>query len=241
MAADTRRGYSPGDRRDFSGPALETLRRSSEELCYLCSRGYPAESAAMFVGNRYQLSQRQRTALMRLTCSDAEREARNAKRRAPETFQGETVYLDGFNQIITLETALSGSPVLRCMDGAFRDLAGLRGTYRLIEKTDKALGLLFACLRRLEAGSAVFLLDAPVSNSGRLKTRIAEIAERERFPAEIMLTENVDKALYGCSNVVTSDSAVLDQCKSWVNLCGLILPGIPGVWIVSAEKGGKLI
>jgi len=241
MATSTRRGYSPDDRRDFAGPALETLRRSSEELCYLRNRGYPAGSAALFVGNRYQLSQRQRNALMRLTCSEAERKARGSKRREPETLRGATLYLDGFNQIITLETALSGSPVLRCMDGAFRDLAGLRGTYRLIEKTDKAVGLLFACLRRLEAGNAVFLLDAPVSNSGRLKTRIAEIAERERFPAEITLTESADRALYGRYNVVTSDSAVLDRCESWVNLCGLILPGIPGVWIVSAEESRRTI
>ena len=241
MATSTRRGYSPGDRRDFAGPALETLRRSSEELCYLLNRGYPAGSAALFVGNRYQLSQRQRNALMRLTCSDTEHKARCAKRREPETLRGATVYLDGFNQIITLETALYRSLVLRCMDGAYRDLAGLRGTYRLIEKTDEAIGLLFACLRRLETGNAVFLLDAPVSNSGRLKTRIAEIAEKERFPAEITLTESADKVLYGRANVITSDSAVLDRCESWVNLCGLILPDIPGAWIVSAEKGGKTI
>lgn len=129
MDASVRRGSSPDDTRDFTGGGLETLGRASEELCYLLGRGYPDSSAAQFVGNRRQLSLRQRNALMRLTCSDADRDARRAKLLKPDALRGKTVLLDGFNQIITLETALSGSPVLRCMDGAYRDLAGLCGTY----------------------------------------------------------------------------------------------------------------
>lgn len=47
--------------------------------------------------------------------------------RADE-LQGRTVYIDGFNTIITLEIALCQSLLLQCMDGTIRDLAGLRGT-----------------------------------------------------------------------------------------------------------------
>ena len=61
------------------------------------------------VGNHYQLTIRQRTALMRSTvptkvCSDRLR--RMAK---PDEIPKGTVLVDGFNLIITLETALSGS------------------------------------------------------------------------------------------------------------------------------------
>ena len=43
----------------------------------------------------------------------------------------ETVHIDGFNTIITLEVALSGSHVFCCRDDVLRDLAGLRGTHAL--------------------------------------------------------------------------------------------------------------
>lgn len=54
----------------------------------------------------------------------------------------ETVHIDGFNSVITLEVALSGSPVFVCRDGTIRDLAGLRGTYRIIDKTEDAIELI---------------------------------------------------------------------------------------------------
>lgn len=232
MRKATKRGYSPGDERDFTGPALETLRRAAEELQFLLNRGYPAGSASTLIGNHYLLSERQRIALTRAVSAEQDIAARQATQRRPETLKGETVNLDGFNQIITLEAAQSGAPVFLCMDGTFRDLAGLRGTYRLIDKTDSAIRLIVSGLRRLLITRAVFWLDAPVSNSGRLKTRIAEIAEAERFDVGIELVQNVDKALYGLPNVVSGDRVILDRCPSWLNLNEKIIPSIPGVWMI---------
>ena len=74
---------------------------------------------------------------------------------------GKEVHIDGFNIIITLEIALSGSTLLKCMDGTIRDLAGLRGTYRIIGKTHEAIRLLLCRLKELEAERAVFYLDSP--------------------------------------------------------------------------------
>ena len=54
------------------------------------------------------------------------------------------------------------------MDGNIRDLAGLRGTYKLIDKTDRAIDLIGQELEKLKVSKAVFYLDKPVSNSGRL-------------------------------------------------------------------------
>lgn len=86
--------------------------------------------------------------------------------------------IDGFNLIITLEVALSGSPILLGKDGVFRDLAGLRGTYRLIDKTDTALNLIGKILRELNVPWVRFYLDSPVSNSGRLKSKILGLSEQ---------------------------------------------------------------
>ncbi|WP_041219291.1 DUF5616 domain-containing protein [Desulfitobacterium dichloroeliminans] len=46
--------------------------------------------------------------------------------------------IDGFNLIIALEVTLSGSIIILGRDGVQRDLAGLRGSYKIIEQTDKA-------------------------------------------------------------------------------------------------------
>ena len=105
-----------------------------------------------------------------------------------------------------------------CMDGTIRDLAALRGTYRIIPETTDAISMLLDVL--LEAGteSIHILLDEPVSNSGRLKALIADIGEKYPFTLDIQIRKDVDRELYGKENVITSDSVILDNCKSWINL-----------------------
>lgn len=236
MIESTKRGYSPYNQRDFTGLALETMKRSAEDLSFLLNRGYPTKGASTFIGNHYLLSERQRIALTRIFSSEKNIATRIENQKNPETLADETVNIDGFNQIITLEVAQSGSPVFRCMDGTFRDLAGLRGTYRLIDKTNTAIRLIISELKKLFIKRAVFWLDAPVSNSGRLKTRIAEIAEEEQFEVGIEIVNNVDKILYDLSNVISSDSVILNHCPSWFNLSEGVLPSIPGVWIIDLKK-----
>ncbi len=78
--------------------------------------------------------------------------------------------------------------------------------------------MMLDALREMHAGSAHILLDEPVSNSGRLKALIAEIGENAPLPLDIRITRDVDRALWEKENVISSDSIVLDHCKSWVNL-----------------------
>lgn len=238
MADSTRRGFSLDDRRDFSGAALRTLRRAGDELYFLLNRGYPVKGASAFVGNHHLLSERQRVALTRVVAAQADIDLRRQKQLKPSDIYGAEVHIDGFNLIITLEVAMCGSPVFRCMDGTFRDLAGLRGTYRLIGKTDAAIRAVIERLQSLSVSRAVFWLDAPVSNSGRLKVRIAEIAEEAGFPVGIELVPNVDKVLYDLPNVVTGDSVILDRCPSWLNLNGILIPEVKDVWIVDVMGDG---
>ena len=69
------------------------------------------------------------------------------------------------------------------------------------------------------------LLDEPVSNSGRLKALIADVAEAEQylFKVDIQILKNVDRMLYHKERVITSDSIILDHCISWVNLTAEIM------------------
>ena len=233
MAIATKRGYSPDDGRDFTGSGLTTMKWAAQDLYFLLNRGYPAKSASTFIGNHYLLSERQRVALTRVVSSERDIALRLSREKKGSALSGETVNIDGFNAIITLEVAQSGSPVFLCMDGSFRDLAGLRGTYRLIDKTDTAIRAIISELSALSVHRAVFWLDAPVSNSGRLKVRIADIAREENFEADVKIVNNVDVSLYSLENVVSSDSVILDNCPSWFNLNGITIPSVSGVWTVN--------
>ena len=130
----------------------------------------------------------------------------------------EEVHIDGFNTIITLEVALSNSLIIKSMDETIRDLAGLRGTYSVIEKTEVAIKLIGEFLLEHKIKKAIFYLDKPVSNSGRLKMKILEILEGLEFQIEVWNIDNVDSVLKSKENVVSSDAIILDSCISWINL-----------------------
>lgn len=119
--------------------------------------------------------------------------------------------------------ALSDSLLLRCMDGTVRDLAALRGTYRLIDKTTRAIEMVGRMLEKGGVVKAVFYLDSPVSNSGRLKERIGALLGEYPFDLQFELIHNVDAVLETLENVITSDAIILDKCGSWFNLCGRII------------------
>ena len=141
--------------------------------------------------------------------------------------------IDGFNLIITLEVALAGSVLIRGGDDVLRDLAGLHGTYRLISQTDQALDLIGRMLEKLAVPEARFFLDAPVSNSGKLKSRILGHAAGWQLPVAVDLAANADAVLDQKERIVTSDSILLDRCASWLNLSSIIVrESIPNAWIV---------
>ena len=215
---NAKRGFVPEDERNFSLPALEKMKTASRHVCYLLNEGYDLKQAATFVGNHYLLSERQRLAIMRSVASQAQIKNRKEKQVQLTSLSCREVWVDGFNTIITLEVLLSESILFSCMDGAIRDLAALRGTYRLIPETEAAIRMLFDILREAGVSRVNILLDQPVSNSGRLKTCMADIGEEYPFVLDIQILREVDRELYGKENVITSDSIILDHCISWVNL-----------------------
>ena len=178
---DAKRGFLPEDEKNFSPESLETMKTASRHVFYLINEGYDLKQAATFVGNHFLLSERQRLAIMRsLATKEQLAERKDKEIPLAELSDGE-VWIDGFNTIITLEVLLSDSVLFSCMDSTVRDLAALRGTYRIIPETDGAVRALFDILREVKIRKANILLDEPVSNSGRLKALIADIGENYPF------------------------------------------------------------
>lgn len=91
--------------------------------------------------------------------------------------------------IISIEVALSGGTLVIGSDGNIRDLAGLRGTYKIIDKTEEALNLIGKFFNKYNAQNLKFYLDAPVSNSGNLKYRILEHAKTWGIETEVELVK----------------------------------------------------
>lgn len=225
MTTVVKRGYSSNDEKEFGSSAIDTILKAGKDLQYLLNQGYNIKGASAFVGNHYLLSERQRLALVR-GVSPQESITKRETKEIKTIPTGSVVNIDGFNTIITLEVALSDSVLLKCMDGTVRDLAGLRGTYRLIDKTDMAIKLIGKALEENQVGKVVFYLDAPVSNSGRLSQRINELLNEFSFEVQTEVINNVDSVLEKLDNVITGDAIILDRCKSWINLNAKIIEGI---------------
>ena len=217
-----RRGYVPSDEKEFGIKALPILRKAAEEILFLINRGYPIKSVSTFIGNHYLLSERQRLALVR--CISTEKAIKMRKEKEiKEGIEGQCISIDGLNLIITLEVALSGSTLIEGMDGTVRDLAGLRGTYKLINQTEQAILLIGEQLKKWQIHKVVFYLDSPVSNTGRLKISLLELLSSYPFEVEVMLVPNADIILEALEYVVSSDAIILDKCKSWINLGATII------------------
>ena len=213
---DAKRGFVPSDEREFGTEVIPKLRKAAEEVLFLLNHGYPVKGATRFVGDHYMFSERQRLALARTVSPEEEIVSR--KNREVNSIEAETICIDGFNVIIGLEIAYSESMLFRCMDGTIRDLAGLRGTYRLIPETDLAIKALLKTLESLKAGKAVIYLDKPVSNSGRLKLKIYEYAEDIETEIEVIIIDAVDYDLKHKQLIASGDAIILNECDKWFNL-----------------------
>lgn len=222
MCKVVKRGYFASDEKEFKGIHLDKLYKAGQDLYYLLNQGYNIKGASVFVGNHYLLSERQRLALSRAISPEKNIKIRKDK-EIKDNLENSVVNIDGFNTIITLEVALSNSLLIKCMDGTIRDLAGLRGTYRIIDKTELSIMKIGETLEKHKIKKANFFLDAPVSNSGNLKKKIEELLKNFTFEVEVMNINNVDSTLETLDNVISSDSIILDKCKSWINLNSEIL------------------
>jgi hypothetical protein len=218
------RGPHPADEKLFSAGAIRNLRGAIADFSLLLTKGYAEKSALKLVGDRFSLTERQRMAVMRSACSDEQLASRSQRCVTLENLRNKPIAIDGYNVLITIEAAMSSGVILKGRDGCFRDLASVHGTYRKVTETIPAVELIGQFLQETGARKAFWLLDSPVSNSGRLKTLIGELARENNWDWEVKLLLSPDAELKKTDAVVaSSDSVVLDGCGCWVNLVAEII------------------
>ena len=110
----------------------------------------------------------------------------------------------------------------------------MHGNYRKVQETIPALCILGELLAEWGVTSCRWLLDQPVSNSGRLKTVIQEIAEERDWNWQTFLVRDPDRDLIRADQIVaTSDSQILDQAMRSFNLARFAIESrVPDAWIV---------
>lgn len=230
------RGAQSEDARIFHKAYQGVLQDAVFDYSFLLTRGYGEAALFKLVGDRYQLTQRQRYAVMRAACSNQSLEYRQAH-EAAHLQNKPYLVIDGFNLLITLESALSGGCLFEGRDGCYRDLASLHSSYKRVMETLPAIDLIGQYCEHWEWPPLYWYLDRPVSNSGKLKAYLDAEAEKNGWPWQVSLVNSPDYELKRSTHpVVTTDSYILDNASEWVNLARwLIQSAIPEAWVVSLK------
>lgn len=219
------RGKNTGDDTLFgSEKQTDKLKSAVQDMQYLLSRNYAEKASADLVGNHYRLKTRQIQALRGASASEIQVENRRSKELHISDLRNKTIYLDGFNVLILLESLLSEAYIFEGLDGCFRDLSGVFGTYKRVNQTQKVIELIASFFQKSKAEKLIWIFDKPVSNSGRIKQMIMDFAVQNNLSWNVELEFNPDKFLAENSEIViSSDAWILDHCKSWFNLIGYLI------------------
>lgn len=234
-----RRGYLPDYEKMFREEAMPKLQEAVTDALFLLNRGHSLKRAVHIAMEHYQLSDAQRIAMTRGLVSNLEIKHRRQTQRSKSDIEQKTVYLDGFNAIILMESLVSLSPVFRCMDHAIRDLANLKGSYHIIDKTESAIRLILAQLAQCHVQKLIIHIDNPVSNSRNLKKLILKLAQDYPFQTEVHLIDACDKSFNQKDYVISGDGIVIDHAQSWIPLYLWIVEDYAQnypVWLIDFDK-----
>lgn len=214
------RGKNTGDDTLFSSQKqIDKLKLAIQDMHYLLSRNYAEKASSELVGNHYRLKARQIQALRGASASENQIQNRKNKELQIIDLKDKTVYLDGFNLLILLESLLSEAYIFEGSDGCFRDLPGVHGTYKRVSQTQKVIELIALFFYKSQTEQLVWIFDKPVSNSGRIKEIILDFAKENNLNWNVELEFNPDKFLVENTEIiVSSDAWILDYCENWFNL-----------------------
>lgn len=195
------------------------------DMSFLLERGYGESSSCELVGNRYKLNKRQQQAIKGMAASKTAVVNRLNTKVTVEVLEGTTLIIDGFNQLILLESILSEAYIFKGRDGAYRDLSNLYGTYKSVSQTQIAIETFAAFFKKYKVSKVIWVFDAPVSNSGRMKTKLIDYAKEKEHNWEVVLLNNPDKFIANSEFIgVSSDAWILDKIKLWSNIIEIIIP-----------------
>lgn len=225
MADLKNRGKEASDDTLFGTEKVQLkLKEAVTDLSYFLSRGYGEKATLALVGNRYRLNSRQQQAVRGMSASQSQIEDRQSKEIQSSDLEGKEIAIDGFNVLILLESILSNAYVFKGQDGFIRDLSSVHGTYKRVKQTSQAIEIIADFYKKEKIKTIFWFFDKPVSNSGRLKKMIEEIALENQYDWQVELVYNPDKVIAESNWIaMTSDAWILDNASANFNLMKYVL------------------
>ena len=186
-------------------------------------RGYPKESAIRFVSDHHRLLEEQRFVLTRVVVASDMAKKRRDKILPLEALHGSTLFIDGYNVLISVESLLGGKPVYLCDDGILRDIKGIFRSHRPSDLTAPALDAIFDLLAPVCPAVTEVLLDQQISMSGRLAVLTRQTMAEHDVPGVVRTARDVDRQLKEMEGVIaTGDGTIIDAAVNVVDIPGAV-------------------
>lgn len=202
----------------------EPLQEAARDFYHLLNRRYPRKPSLELVGNRYSLSSDQRHLLHRGIFSDSDARARKKRKVSLRAVRGQDLAIDGYNILITVESVLSGRPLVLSNDGFIRDISGVSGNFKKTDITVEAIRLILNALKEGKPRHALFLFDAPISKSGLLAREVRGRMRNEELSGDAQAVRVPEEVLIGFDGIVaTSDTAIIGRSPRVLDLAGHII------------------
>ena len=198
----------------------EKVIAASRDYLYLKRRLYSTRSILEIVGNHYQLNTEERNVLYRGFFTKKEIKSRSYKVLGEKQIRGKVLKVDGYNQLITIESYRKGNFVFIASDGVVRDSASVHRSYKSSPFIEEILNKLLQNLSSLGLERIEFYFDRPVSLSGELCKMINEIMSEYSLSGIAEAVGSPDYILKRAELVATSDSVIIDEVNNIFDLAG---------------------
>ncbi|MCS7097241.1 MAG: DUF434 domain-containing protein [Candidatus Methanomethylicia archaeon] len=203
---------------------IELLKEAVIDLRYLLSRGYNRKTAVDYITSRYRLNREERAIIYRSVYSERDSKKRLNKLVKPEDVIGKKLLIDGFNNIITIESALAGRILFVCDDGVIRDASYISKKFKFSQYTKKAIELIFGFLKQYRPFEILFLFDQQVSFSGEMASMIRELIIKEGLHGDAKTSKKNDIELLSMGEIIaSSDSIIIEKADRVFDLAGYII------------------
>lgn len=203
---------------------IDVLNEAAKDFRFLLSRGYNRESILKPVGDKYRLDRLERHILYRSIYQPEIIPSITGKLIYLEDASDKELGIDGFNQIITIESILKGKIVILCDDGIIRDVSAIFEKFKVTETTFTALKLIFEALSKNTPKQTCIYFDSPISKSGEIASLVNDYLKNYNIPGSALTARNVDEAILTKEVVASSDHIIITRAERILDLPRVFLP-----------------
>lgn len=203
----------------------EHLKNAIFDYFYLIQKKYSYKASLKLVSDKYRLNSTERTLLFRGVSDKESILKRRNKLIKSEDVKNKSLYIDGYNVILTLHSYLKGIPLFIGMDGLLRDVAEAHGKISRMKFLKKSTELLIQYFLKIEPQNILILLDSPVSNSKKLANELSNKLKENKIHGHAEVLRSPDYFMNNLTNGVcsSSDSIIANNCPAIFDIARNIL------------------